>query len=114
MENRAHLVEWVSQAMESVSTRPALLDEARNFMGWCGKQEAIENAIAHAAHGLLFWKGRGTVPPELLKADAAAAAAAAAAVLDDVAHEVVDGDQEDEAVEIMEADFYDDLPDPPA
>eukprot|EP00971_Amphidinium_carterae_P333565 6468358-Amphidinium_carterae.1 len=52
------------------------------------------------------------VPPELLKAGAGAAAAASssAAVLEDVEPEVVDGDQEDEAVEIMEADFYDVAP----
>eukprot|EP00971_Amphidinium_carterae_P280615 5570854-Amphidinium_carterae.1 len=34
--------------------------------------------------------------------------------VEDVEHAVVDGDQDDEAVEIMEADFYDDIPDPPA
>eukprot|EP00971_Amphidinium_carterae_P185382 3680785-Amphidinium_carterae.1 len=65
-------------------------------MWWCTKHEAAEKAIPHAAHGRFFRKGRGTVPPELIKETAGAATSSAAASFEDEVAQVVDCDQHDE------------------
>eukprot|EP00971_Amphidinium_carterae_P050939 1002952-Amphidinium_carterae.1 len=68
-------------------------------MLWKEKEECIIEAEQLAVKGLLFWKGRGTVPAEL-------------AAEEEVPYEdggMVDGEEEaDEAVAVMEEDLHDD------
>eukprot|EP00971_Amphidinium_carterae_P056828 1123453-Amphidinium_carterae.2 len=97
VESRTQLVEWVLAAVGSVSSRPALTEQAWSFMSWRNKQDCEMEAEQLAAKGLLFWKGRGALPPEV------------AAEEEGADKGVVDGeDGADEAHAITEEDLHDD------
>eukprot|EP00971_Amphidinium_carterae_P183878 3650365-Amphidinium_carterae.2 len=82
-------------------------------MWWCTKHEATEKAIAHAAHGLHFWKGRGTLPPELIKETAGAAVSSAAAAFEDEGSHVAMVTSRMRLLVFIQEDFCDDVPDQP-
>eukprot|EP00971_Amphidinium_carterae_P256504 5093106-Amphidinium_carterae.1 len=57
---------WVATALRHVSGMEGVHAQAWSFLTKEPKAEITDKAIKNAAHGLLLWKGRGKIPPELM------------------------------------------------